>query len=291
MARQPARALVRACRPRQWAKNVLVLAAPLAAGVITHPAVIGEVALAFVSFCLVSSATYLLNDVRDREEDRRHPRKRLRPIASGAISPRVALGAAGVTAAGGLAIAAAVRPLLALVAFSYLVLTTSYSLLWRRVVVADVAVIAAGFVLRAVAGGVAADVTLSRRFLVAVTAGAVFLVVGKRYAELRAGEEERTSGSRATLRAYSSVAMRRATYVAALASVVAYSTFAFMRDPDGVSFYLAIVPVVGWFWRYIVLLGTGVGQAPEELILRDRVLLLCTVAWLVLFVIGTYASG
>jgi decaprenyl-phosphate phosphoribosyltransferase len=163
-------------------------------------------------------------------------------------------------------------------------------LIWRHLVVADVAVIAAGFVLRAVAGGVATDVTLSRRFLFAVTAGAVFLVAGKRYAELHESDDRR-AGSRATLQGYSSRAMRTVVNLAAATTIVAYSAFAFMRDPDAPWFYLAIVPLAAWLWRYSGLLNTGVGQAPEELVLYDRALLAAGFAWLVLFVIGTYASG
>jgi decaprenyl-phosphate phosphoribosyltransferase len=270
---------------------VLVLAAPLAAGVITRPAVIGEVGLAFVSFCLVSSATYLVNDVRDREEDRQHPRKRLRPIAAGAISAQTALIAAAVLALGGLAVAVATRPLLGLVALGYLALTTSYSLLWRHLVVADVAAIAAGFVLRAVAGGVAADVLLSRRFLIMVTAGAVFLVAGKRFAELSSTTGRARLGSRATLHAYSIRTMRWVATIASVGMVVAYVAFAFMRDPDAPWFYIAIAPLTGWLWRYSLLLRSGVGQAPEELVLHDRILLACGLAWLALFTFGTYVSG
>jgi decaprenyl-phosphate phosphoribosyltransferase len=286
-----ARSLLRACRPRQWAKNVLVAAAPLAAGVITHPSILLEVALAFVSFCLVSSATYLINDVRDRDEDRLHPRKRLRPIAAGDISVRGALAGAAVTGLGGIALATATRPALGIVAVGYIALTTSYSFIWRHVVVVDVAVIAAGFVLRAIAGGVATDVSLSRRFLVAVTAGAVFLVAGKRYAELRVNDDQRPAGSRATLHGYSSRTMRILVDAAAVATVAAYGAFAFMRDPDAPWFYLAIAPLAGWLWRYTRHLETGAGEAPEELVLQDRVLLGCGLAWLVLFVAGTHVSG
>lgn len=270
---------------------MLVLAAPLAAGVITHPAVIGEVVLAFVSFCLVSSATYLVNDVRDREEDRQHPSKRLRPVAAGEISPRTALIAAAVFAVGGIAVAVATRPLLGLVALGYLALTTSYSLLWRHLAVADVAAIAAGFVLRAVAGGVATDVTLSRRFLIVVTAGAVFLVAGKRFAELRNTTGGPRQDSRATLHAYSMRTMRWVVGISSIVTVAAYVAFAFMRDPDAPWFYLAIAPLTGWLWRYSLLLGSGVGQAPEELVLHDRILLACGLAWLALFTVGTYVSG
>jgi decaprenyl-phosphate phosphoribosyltransferase len=118
--------LLRAARPRQWSKNVLVVAAPCAAGVILHPEVAWRVAVAFLAFCLLSSATYLLNDVRDAEQDRSHPRKRLRPVAAGELSERAALLAAVLLALSGLAVASAVAPLLAVIGFAYLAVTVSY---------------------------------------------------------------------------------------------------------------------------------------------------------------------
>jgi decaprenyl-phosphate phosphoribosyltransferase len=117
--------IFRALRPKQWLKNVLVVAAPGAAGVLTESDVLADVALAFLAFCMVSSSTYLLNDVRDVEADRLHPRKRFRAIAAGTVSPRLALLIALVLLLGGFAVAAAVRLELLIVVVSYVVLTTS----------------------------------------------------------------------------------------------------------------------------------------------------------------------
>ena len=199
--RSPGDILLRACRPRQWLKNLLVVLAPAAAGVLTRPGVMAEAVCAFASFCLLSSATYLVNDVRDREQDRHHPRKRLRPVAAGELAPRGALRLATVIAALGLALAVAVRPMLGLVAIGYLTLTTSYSICWRHIVVADVVAVAGGFVVRAIGGGVATGIALSYSFLIVTSACALMIVVGKRYAEL-VGSGPRPP-SRSTLRRYS----------------------------------------------------------------------------------------
>jgi decaprenyl-phosphate phosphoribosyltransferase len=282
-----ARALLSACRPRQWSKNVLVASAPAAAEALQRPAVALEVALAFVAFCLVASATYLVNDVVDREEDRHHLRKRLRPIAAGELSVRLALYAAVALGLGGVALATAVRPLLGLVCLAYPALMLSYSLLWRRLVVADIVVIAAGFVLRAVAGGVATDIALSRRFLLVVSAGAVFIVAGKRYAELRGAPR---AHARATLRGYTLGSMRALMILAAIVAVVAYAAFAFKRSEHGPWFELSIAPFAIWLGRYATLLRIGKGEAPEQLILYDPALLSLTAIWVGLFVAGVYVG-
>jgi decaprenyl-phosphate phosphoribosyltransferase len=279
--------LLRACRPRQWSKNVLVAAAPAAAEALLRPAVALEVVLAFVAFCLVASATYLVNDVADREEDRHHARKRLRPIAAGELSVRFALYAAAALGLGGLALATAVRPLLGVVCLTYLALMLSYSLFWRRVIVADIVVIATGFVLRAVAGGVATDIALSPRFLVVVSAGAVFIVAGKRYAELRGATR---AHARATLRDYSLRSMRALMILAAVTAVVAYAAFAVERLEHGPWFELSIAPFALWLGRYATLLRIGEGQAPEQLILVDPPLLSLTAIWVGLFFAGVYVG-
>jgi decaprenyl-phosphate phosphoribosyltransferase len=284
-------ALLRACRPRQWVKNVLVAAAPAAAGVLTHPEVLGEVAGAFVCFCMLSSATYLLNDVHDRAEDRAHPRTRARPVATGELPVRIAVIAAIVLGLGGLALAAAVRPALAGVGAAYLLLTASYSLWWRRVAVADIAAVAGGFVLRALAGGAATSVGISRWFLIVTSFGALFLVSGKRYAELR--EQGPGQSARASLRAYSEPYLRGVLTLTAAVTTMAYCLWAFQRAPHaGLSWYeLTIVPFVLWLLRYGLLLDQGAGQAPEELVLRDGFLLAMSVAWLVVFMCGVYVGG
>ena len=190
--------VLRACRPRQWLKNLVVVLAPAAAGALAHRGADAQVLGALVAFCMLASATYLVNDVRDREGDRRHPRKRLRPIAArrALAAQRLAdRGSARGRAALGLSIA--VRPALGVVAVCYLALTLSYSLVWRDVVVADIVMVASGFLVRAAAGGVATDVRLSMSFLLVTSACALFLVAGKRYAEVRARGHRRADAAHA----------------------------------------------------------------------------------------------
>ncbi len=189
-------------------------------GVLDDAGDLERIALAIAAFCMLSSATYLINDVRDREQDRHHPVKCRRPIAAGALRPRTALVAAAVLVIVALALALAVRWQLALVGGCYLALTTTYSLWWRRVIGLDLLAIAAGFVLRAGAGGAAVDVGLSRWFLLVTSCGAIFVVAAKRYAELR---EERTSApSRHSLGSYSVTALRTILALAAAGAVSAY---------------------------------------------------------------------
>ncbi len=282
------RALVRACRPRQWVKNVLVVAAPGAGGALGRPEIAGKIILAFVSFCALSSATYLLNDIRDRLEDAENPARSHRPIASGELPVKVAFAAAFALIAFGLGVALFVRPWLAVVGVAYLLLTGSYTLWWRSVAVADIAAVSGGFILRALAGGVATSVTVSRWFLLVTSFGALFLVTGKRYAELR--QADGTRRMRAALRQYSE---RYLLFIAALSASVAttaYCLWAFQRSHQAkLSWYeLTVIPFVLWLMRYGLLIDRGEGQAPEELITRDRFLLAMSVTWLVIFVVGVY---
>lgn len=283
--------LLRAARPRQWSKNVLVVAAPCAAGVILRPDVAWRVVAAFVAFCLLSSATYLLNDVRDAEQDRSHPRKRLRPVAAGELSERAALLAAALLALAGLGLASAVAPLLGAVGLGYLAVTISYSLWWRGVVVLDIVAVACGFVLRAVAGGAAGTVYLSRSFLLVAAFGATFLVAGKRHAELR-HHSTRPDGTstRGTLHRYSAASLRVVLACSAIAAAIAYGLWAFTGPGHGVWHVLSIVPFALWLARYAVLVGDGAGQSPEEVIVGDRVLLALTAIWAALFLSGVYAG-
>jgi decaprenyl-phosphate phosphoribosyltransferase len=286
--RASATALLRACRPRQWAKNLLLLAAPMAAGVLDDFGDIGRIAIAFVAFCLLSSATYLINDVRDREQDRLHPVKRRRPIASGAVKPRSALALAAVLVLAGFGLAIVVRWQFALIALCYLALTTTYSLWWRRVIGLDILVIASGFVLRAAAGGAAADVGLSRWFVLVTSCGAVFVVAAKRYAELR---EQRTSVPRRhSLGSYSIAMLRALLALSGGGAVVAYVLWSMSRPDHGPWYALTIAPVVLWFARYGMLVAQGHGEAPEELILGDGILLVVTLVWTLLFVSAVYVG-
>jgi decaprenyl-phosphate phosphoribosyltransferase len=209
-------------------------------------------------------------------------------VAAGELAPDQALRAAVVLAAAGTAVAVAVRPLLGVVAISYLALTLSYSLWWRRVVVADLLAVAAGFVLRAIAGGVAAGVYLSEPFLVVTSACALFLVTGKRYAELT---RPAASIGRATLNRYSPGALWVVLTGAAATAAFAYGAWAFDRPDRGPWFELSMVAFVVWLGRYAAMLASGAGESPEELILGDRALLVISAVWCLLFAGGAYAGA
>jgi decaprenyl-phosphate phosphoribosyltransferase len=251
--------------------------------------VAAQVAGAFVVLCLVSGATYLVNDVRDRERDRSHPRKSSRPVASGELSPRAALRFAALLALLGVGLGTAIAPGLGALACGYLALTASYSVWLRHVVVADVLVIAAGFVLRALAGGVATDIYLSRWFVIVTGSCAIYLVAAKRYAELC--DHGGFSAARATLRRYSLRGLRVTLLAAAGVAGAAYIGWAFTRPSNMAWYVLSSAPFLLWLGRYAALIGAGAAEAPEDLILRDRALLALSSAWGVLFLGGVYVVG
>jgi decaprenyl-phosphate phosphoribosyltransferase len=286
---QRAGALLAACRPRQWSKNLLVLAAPSAAGVLGHTQLIGRIALAFLSLCLLSSATYLLNDVRDRAQDRLHPVKRARPVAAGRLSPASAVNLAVLLAIAGLGSAAVVSLELTGLALLYLALTVSYSLWLRNLVVIDMLAIAVGFVLRALAGGVATGVYLSRWFVIVTACCAVFLIAAKRYAELCS--TPLGASARATLARYSPVGLRLTLMLAGGLAVIAYLSWALTRTSHVTLDVLSAAPFLAWLVRYSVLIGEGAGEAPEELVVRDRTLLVLSAGWIALFLGGVYAGN
>ena len=286
-------ALLRAMRPKQWVKNVLLLAAPAAAGVLTEPASMAELALAFAAFCLVASGTYLLNDARDAEADRIHPAKRHRPIAAGIVSIRTAVVAGALLMVAGFAVGALVGlSFLGLVAL-YVVTTVAYTLWLKHVAVVDIGVVASGFIIRAVAGGVAVDVPISRFFLIVASFGALFLVAGKRHGEhLDLGPER--GQARTTLAEYSREYLRFVWTMAAAVTIAAYTLWAFEQSGAQylVPWYeLSIIPFVLFVLRYALLLGNGRGSAPEELILGDRALQAIAAVWLLVYGAGVYVGA
>jgi decaprenyl-phosphate phosphoribosyltransferase len=281
--------VLRACRPRQWLKNAVVVIAPATAGALSRPGAVGALVVAFASFCLMSSATYLVNDVRDRESDRRHPRKRRRPVAAGQLAPRAAIRAAVMLGVTGLALAWSVRPALAGVLLGYALLTLTYTVWWRDVVLLDIVAVAGGFVLRAVGGAVAVDVSLSRAFLVVTSACALFLVAGKRYGELvRAGTR---APARATLRRYTTRGLRLLLSATTAVACLAYAGWALKRPAPGPWLSLSLIPFGLWLGRYGSLVRSGAGEAPEELVLRDGTLVALSLIWALLFTAGIYGTG
>jgi decaprenyl-phosphate phosphoribosyltransferase len=188
----------------------------------------------------------------------------------------------------GVGLASAIDLKLGLLAIGYLALTASYSLWWRNIVFLDILAIAAGFVLRALAGGVATDIYLSRWFVIVTACCAIFLVAAKRYAELRAHVTR--APARVTLARYSAVNLRLILVAAAAVAGVAYTSWAFTRTSHILWYGLSIAPFLLWLARYGELVGAGTGEAPEDLILRDRGLLALSAAWMLLFLGGVYVG-
>ncbi len=286
-----ARGLVRTARPKQWAKNVLVFAAPLAAGVLGEPAQFGRTAAAFVAFCFAASGTYFLNDALDADADRLHPTKRNRPVANGTISVRLAKVMSVVLIVVGIGIAAPFNNgALAAVVGGYVVLTVSYSLWLKHEAVIDLAAVAAGFVLRAIAGGVATGVPISDWFLIVAGAGSLFMVTGKRTAEqVEMGTDGH--GHRVTLGVYSASFLNYVRSVSSAVMITAYCLWAFenaAKVGDTFWFRLSIVPFVLAVFRYALVAEQGKGSAPEEIVLSDRVLQVLGLLWVAIFAVGVH---
>jgi len=281
----PAQALLHLARPKQWLKNVLVFAAPAAAGILDEGDALAKSAVAFVCFCIAASGTYYLNDALDVNADRAHPTKRNRPVASGAVSAGLAmlLGAVLLVAATGLAFVASWR--LALVVASYSALTVAYSTRLKNAAVVELATVAAGFVLRTIAGGVAVGAPISEWFLIVAGSGSMFMVTGKRYAELlELGD--RAAAHRPSLARYSLSYLTYVRGVASAVAILAYCLWSFEKSAlsgNEVWFQLSAVPFVLGILRYALLLDEGRGGAPEELVLGDRMLQVVGVTWAVIF--------
>jgi decaprenyl-phosphate phosphoribosyltransferase len=289
--------LVRTARPKQWLKNVLVFAAPGAAGVLDDWPQVGQAVLAFIAFCLAASGIYLWNDALDVDADRLHPRKRLRPVAAGIVPVRTAEVVGTLVALGGLAVAAATgRWQTVAVVAVYVVTTLLYSVWLKHVAVVDLVTIASGFVLRAAGGAVAVDVEMSQWFVLCTVFGSLFIVVGKRYAEMRDLERDGAAlrQVRSTLGDYSVGYLRIVLAISCGAALVSYCQWAFETkelSQTAWPFYeLSIVPMLTALLRYALVLENGGGAAPEDVFARDRVLQLLGVAWIVIFGLGVYVG-
>lgn len=289
--RRRLRAAIVTARPRQWIKNALVIAAAGAAGALGHDDVPTRVLVACAAFCLLAGGIYCLNDVRDAAEDRLHPRKRYRPVAAGELTTVEATTLGTALIVTGLATCFVIAPLLFLVGAGYLVVTASYTWIWRRILYLDVVAIASGFVLRAVAGGVAAPVELSRWFVLVVTFAALFLAAGKRYAE-RLRADASGAARRRVLERYSLRRLRVLLAVSGVGATVAYWFWAFgMPTVGGIPWRpLTAIPFCLTFLRYAHIVRVGGGEAPEEALVGDRVLLASAAAWLILFALSVHVA-
>ncbi len=287
-----ARALLKLARPKQWLKNALVAAAPGAAGVLTHGGPAARTAVAFVAFCFAASGTYAWNDSLDIEADRAHPTKCNRPIASGEVSVGVAQLFGSLCLAVAIALGSLVNAKLGVTVGVYVVLTLAYSVRLKHEPVLDLAAVAAGFVLRTVGGGAAAEVRISTWFLIVAGAGSLFIVTGKRTAEVKLLGAE-AKDHRKALAGYSESFLLYVRAVSSSVAILGYCLWAFQfSDKVGnpTWFELSIIPFVVGMLRYALLLDVGEGGAPEDVLLADPVLLAVAVSWLAVFGSAVYLS-
>jgi 4-hydroxybenzoate polyprenyltransferase len=283
------RFLVRAMRPRQWSKNGIVFMAFVFSvnqdwtpeDVSSWDHLVVRAFLTACIFCLVSGAEYLVNDVRDRESDRLHPRKRLRPIAAGLIAPHTAVvWAIGLWIAGAL-LAFAIDVRTGAVVIGYIALMLAYTFVLKYEVILDVMAIAAGFVLRAMAGAYAIDVPISPWLYVVTALGALFIAVTKRRAEVALLQED-AADHRSTLALYTPALVDQMTAMVTASTVIAYALYTFTAEnlPANHTMMLTIPFVAYGIFRYLYLsLTQNEGGSPEELLLKDVPLLLTIVGW------------
>jgi 4-hydroxybenzoate polyprenyltransferase len=281
--RSSAASLFVSLRPDQWTKNLIVFAALIFAVKLLDPAALANASAAFLIFCALSGSVYLINDVSDREQDRQHPIKRLRPIAAGELSPGAALTAAVVLSAAALAASFTLRPAFGVAAASYLALFVVYTRALKHLVILDVMTIAIGFVLRAVAGGLVINVHVSNWLLVCTMLGALFLGLAKRRHEITLLAEG-AKGHRRILEEYDPYLLDQMIGVVAAATMVAYIIYC--ASPETHAYFgtewmvlTTPFPIYGLF-RYLYLVHRKAGGgSPSDMLLSDRPLLACVLLW------------
>jgi 4-hydroxybenzoate polyprenyltransferase len=284
--------IARAMRPAQWLKNGVVFAGLVFGGKLLEPTAVASATLAALAFCLLSSGFYLINDVRDRDADRLHPIKRLRPVPAGELAPRTAalIGATLIVLA--IVGSAFLSWGLSLVFLAYASLMAAYNLGLKEIVIVDVFAIAAGFVLRAIGGAIAVDVSISPWLLMCTVLLALLIGFGKRRYELAALEN--AAEHRRNLNLYNRPLLDQAVAVTAAGTLIAYAVYTF--DSESAQYHhrmMLTVPVVAYgIFRYLYLLYLGgQGGAPETMLLTDRPLLASVAAWAVASAFLFYFSG
>lgn len=286
--------LLKTMRPKQWAKQVFILAALVFDGKLLQPHYVVRSLLAVVVFCLVSGAVYTMNDLADIEKDRSHPRKRNRPLASGRLSPGVAKAAVAVLLLAALAGAYALGTWFLAVTAIYFLVNVAYSFVLKSHVILDLLSVAAGFVLRVAAGVVVVDVARFSPWLyVCTTLLALFIAISKRRHEvvLLAGN---AGNHRATLDDYTVPLLDQYSMVVISTTLMAYSLYTFSAPnlPDNHAMMLTIPFVIYGLFRYMFLVQVrGMGGAPEDIVLRDRPLIASVTLWALAVAFVLYGFG
>ncbi|WP_328438894.1 decaprenyl-phosphate phosphoribosyltransferase [Streptomyces sp. NBC_00444] len=282
------RGLLTTARPKQWVKNVLVVAAPAAAGQLLVPGALTRIALVFALFTACAAAVYLINDARDAEADRAHPTKCHRPVAAGQVPVPVAYAVGGALAVlAPLAAAWLTTPAVAALLTAYIGMQLAYCVSLKHVLVVDLVVVTTGFLMRAMVGGLALDIPLSRWFLITTGFGALFMVSAKRYSE--AVQLAGTAGAtRALLTEYTTGYLRFVWQLAAGVAVLGYCLWALEEGgvPDTSVLpwrQLSMVAFIVAILRYAVFADRGTAGEPEDVVLHDRALALIALAWLAMY--------
>ena len=287
---KPVLAVLQSLRIPQWVKNGLVFLPFLFAvnqvwapdNLTAVPQTLLHLAGVFLGFCALSSAVYLLNDLADREEDRQHPGKRHRAIASGLLPVPGAVVLSLILLAVGLALMGLNSPLLVGVGLLYLVINLTYSLGAKRLVLVDVILVASGYVIRATAGALAINVSPSPWLYAVTAAGALFIVLGRRYAEVRLAGDD-MAAQRPVLLAYRGPLIGQLLGIAATAALVSYTLYTVEASglPDNNSMLLTVPLVTLGLFRYLYLLNTSEeAEYPEQLIARDLPLVVSILCWI-----------
>lgn len=292
--RGPLKAVLVSLRPKQWAKNLLVFAAPIAAGSISSPKILVPSIIAFIAFSLVASGIYLLNDINDIDTDKLHPSKSTRPIASGELSIAFATPLGIFLGLCGLIVAYFLSGVdLGIVITIYILINVAYSRFLKHEPIVDILAVSMGFLLRAIAGGVAANVFLSNWFLIVASFGSLFIVICKRYAEVQLLGSE-ASSHRPSLAKYPEGFLSYARSVSSGVAMTAYCLWAFEKGaaaPKGaVWIESSILFFVAAILRYSLLVEQGHGGAPEEMLYNDRSLQIIGSIWVIVLIIGIYVS-
>jgi decaprenyl-phosphate phosphoribosyltransferase len=281
-------AVVRSTRPRQWPKNLLVFAAPLAGDSFGRAFGFWYALAAAAAFIAASSAVYLVNDVVDAERDRGHPYKKFRPVAAGRLPVKHAVALAICLVIFALGISLAIRePLLAAVVATYLVVSFLYSAGLKHVPIVELGCVASGFVLRVLGGAAATHVPPSGWFLLVCSLGALMVAIAKRYTELTVLGTD-SAAHRPAMRGYSAPVLRLTQRAVSAVMIVSYVLWAY-SEPHGRTrswHLLSSIALAAALVRFDRLTARATSKPVEDLIARDPVMVACEVTWLVLFAIG-----
>ncbi|CAB4753577.1 MAG: decaprenyl-phosphate phosphoribosyltransferase [Actinobacteria bacterium] len=280
--------LIRLMRPKQWSKNVLLLVAPFAAGQLFASRELVIVAQSFVAFALISSACYIVNDICDIEIDRANEKKKSRPLASGEVSKNQALALSISLVIIGFYVASYLPYNFQFLLLAYFIITNLYSFGLKNQPVIEFSIVAFGFTLRAIAGGFATDLPITKWFLVVTGFGSLVIVLSKRIAE---GANSKNSSTRKVIAEYPPNFLELILAISTAITLTSYSLWSFSINQIHPYAQISLIPVTMGIFRYLWLVSKGHGEAPEELILKDLYLIACSFSTAALLFLAVYKSS